>query len=398
MMALMVLAGCGGAPSGAAATPAGPAPDPLVGVPGRLVFLSREAATVVEAGERRRVGLPAGMSAATLSPDGRRVAGIVEGELVLLDLGSGEHRPVQKASLRDLAWSPDGSRLLNYGAVGDETMLALHEEGGERWRVTIPGSEPRQVAWAPDGSRLVLEVGGPYVTTRSLWLVELAEGKATLLAERANRPVWSPDGSALAYIKNLGPARDRVLIWREGQEPVVGASEEQLVAAFPQQASIFEKNDLYFYNLRWSPLGESLAAVGKAAGPEPRFIMTSFRPEGCPGNLWVLPVYLEHQRKDVQIHPYTPCSPGPYVWVKGGSQIAVLQNGPGCAGKMALLDASNLALLQEVEAPLGTLLASPDGDWVASSQEHTTRFIQLDRPAQPITVEGLGTLIHWSQP
>lgn len=386
-----------------AAPPAHPQPDPVAQVPGRLLFLSDRQATIVEAGERRSVELPPGLTAAALSPDGVQLAGLLDGAITLLSLFDGRTVSLARTEGLALSWAPTGDRLLAHAGREGETLLELHgvSGGGEPQRITIPAGGPVTVKWAPDSTRLAVQIGPAYQPDNNLWLVDLSQSTVRLLAKGAHRPTWSPDGSRLAYARSVTRTTDEVIIWQEGGEPQTVIREEQLVTAFPAHEELFAKNDPYIYNLRWSPRGERLVAVSKVAGPDPRFALISAHSGGCVDDLWVLPLHLDRQeqRQGVIQWPPRPCSPGPFVWVKGGQQIAVLLYGPGCAGTLAILDAGSLALVRRFQAvEEGLLLASPDGGWVAVTTERSTTLFDLAMPDEPVQFDGLGHLLHWAQP
>lgn len=368
-------------------------------VPGRLIFLSDQVVRIMAPREQRRVLLPDGLTAPALSPDGEQVAGLLAGEIWLIELPNGRKRPLGRSEGVGLAWSPSGDRLLAYHGNGDETLLEIHQlDGGAVQRIAVPAVSPVQVAWAPDDARLVLQVGTNFLPANDLWLVDLGEGTASLLAEGANAPTWSPDGSTLAYAKVLAENTEQVMFWREGEPPVIAISEESLARQHPEQAVHFEKNNIYYINLSWSPAGDRLVASGKIAGPAPRFGMALARLDSTGNDLWVLPLYLEHQEKrhGVYTGPPRPCSLSRHVWVRGGEEIAALLFGPGCERKLALVSADGLVPERELSVPQnGSLLASPEGDWVALTNEESTALIDLAMPDQPVLLKSLGKLIRW---
>jgi WD40 repeat protein len=99
-------------------------------------------------------GLP-NPSRTALSPDGRRLALTTDGEVVVIDLETGEEAfdLPESGESPDVAWSPDG----RYIAAANPTA------GGRVWdavtgelRFALAGrsDEVQRVAWSPDSSRL----------------------------------------------------------------------------------------------------------------------------------------------------------------------------------------------------------------------------------------------------
>lgn len=153
-----------------------------------------------------------------LSPDGERLGLIALGGLWLVDPG-GRARQVAEApaSANELAWSPDGRKLLwSAGPTGEEDLYAVSVESGAMRRITgLPGQEIRP-SWSPDGRfvafvhveepaweghRLrVLNVASAPVTrlddTRDLAPVPLAWG-FEFFGLGSEAPQWSSDSDAL---------------------------------------------------------------------------------------------------------------------------------------------------------------------------------------------------------
>lgn len=153
-----------------------------------------------------------------LSPDGRRIA-IITAEggtrrtASVMDIDGSVERPLTSTSTFDIAWSPDGTRLVFIGGHGngyrlftvgsDGTGQRLFEEtevnpyGGVTWcaggEIFVPAGDPSSLVGSP--SLIGLDPAMGKTRVLSFDLAEGLEGKARIVF-----PVCSPDGKEVAFI------------------------------------------------------------------------------------------------------------------------------------------------------------------------------------------------------
>jgi len=148
--------------------------------------------------------------------------------------------------IRELQLSPDGKKVAF--VVRGEVFAASAADGGDAARVTNSYGEEFQIAWSPDSRRLV------YVSDREgvphLFLYDFTNNTETQLTRDAaddSTPRFSPDGKSLAFIR--GAKELRVMD--------VAAKTDRVV-----KTAIFERPPLTSDRpFVWSPDGKWLAYV-----------------------------------------------------------------------------------------------------------------------------------------
>jgi hypothetical protein len=151
---------------------------------------------------------PGRIAAAAWGPvDGFRIAYVSGGAVrVVNGDGTGDRR-LDAARATPLAWRPDDDHVLAYVDRRGWVRVVSVDSGRELWRARVPAG-PTELAWAPDGRRLL-------VASRSSWRV-LARGGSVL--ERRSLPeglvaddfAWAPDGR-LAVVRRSTRRSDVVV-------------------------------------------------------------------------------------------------------------------------------------------------------------------------------------------
>ena len=170
------------------------------GAPHLMIWDTTSWKTVFELDSDEANSVPFG--ALAWSPDSNLLAlSFADRGLITLNVESGQTMAAQDDFLvppYDIAWSPDGSRILT---TGD---LAF---GFRRWRLDtneyVRLYDPRagyaalQLAWSPDGSRIASGHAGGIVC---FWTVSTNQCDGLIYAHQSQVTslAWSPDGSQLA--------------------------------------------------------------------------------------------------------------------------------------------------------------------------------------------------------
>lgn len=153
-----------------------------------------------------------------VSPDGRRIAFSLLGDLYLLPVEGGEARRVTSGPAWEVQprFSPDGKELAFTSDRGG---------GNNLWRIGVDGKNPVQVtkerfrllnnpAWTPDGQYLIGRkhfTGQRSLGAGELWMYHVGGGDGLQLTKQKNdqqdlgEPAVSPDGRYVYFSEDVSP-------------------------------------------------------------------------------------------------------------------------------------------------------------------------------------------------
>ena len=260
------------------------------------------------------------LTAASLSPDGKRVAVTARGEVFNVPVEKGVTRNITRtsgANERGAKWSPDGKWIAYISDRTGETEVWLQGEDGEPQQLT-KGSDTyiRQIIWSPDSKTLLY-------TDRKNRLVEVniaSKSKQTLMQNPNGEPAgvaFSPDSKWITYTKsaendmsvvyvfNLASKKEYPVTerWYSSSAPVFSTDGKYLIFTsardFNSTYSQTEWNHVYtrmngIYMAMLavstpSPLLPTDGAV-EAAKPAEGPVEVKIDPENLPGRIVKLPL------------------------------------------------------------------------------------------------------------
>ncbi|MFI5256155.1 MAG: LpqB family beta-propeller domain-containing protein, partial [Gemmatimonadales bacterium] len=254
------------------------------------------------------LALTNGIQQLALSPDARKVAFVVRGEVFAAsakDGGDATRVTDTPGAEEQIAWAPD-SRRLAYSSDRDGSWhIYLYDFATRTERQLTHGGEndisPR---WSPDARQLSFERGG-----RELHVVDVASGAERRLATAwLSRPpfvdqrevAWSPDGKWLGYVTS------------EGAKLFANVFVVSVSGGAPRQVSWLSNTN--GGGLSWSPDGTFLTLSSGQRTEDGQAIRIDLVPR--------TPRFREDQFRDL-FSPTSPGQPGPRTQQPGpGAPLA----------------------------------------------------------------------------
>lgn len=155
-----------------------------------------------------RLTLTTGVQQFALSPDAKKLAVVVRGEVFAVDAKAGGEATRVTTTVEPEAapaWAPDSRRLAYTSWRGGTGRIHVHDFASGAERALTAGGDDLLPRWSPDGRSIAFLRGG-----REVRVVDVASGAERLVAQGMalgqapftpdRNLAWSPDGSHLAYL------------------------------------------------------------------------------------------------------------------------------------------------------------------------------------------------------
>lgn len=105
------------------------------------------------------------------------------------------HYGYEGASIRNLVWSPDGTKVAYQRELGGgRNVYVVAADGSTLTPLTI-AEEGQHPSWAPDGGKIAYSKGEQIYTTNA----DGSNAIAPLPGGKGRDPVWAPNGSSIAF-------------------------------------------------------------------------------------------------------------------------------------------------------------------------------------------------------
>ncbi len=180
------------------------------------------------------------------SADGSRILFLARGGAFSAPASGGPARQelpsIPDHPITSAVWSPDGSRI----AYVVEDSLLVRDDGGARLLAWF--AEPASCAWSPDGSLIACASGNQrYVAMGRMFgnlspsrivICRVADGGTSIVTDSTSlnqSPVWTPDGRWLLYVSSRNGPRD-VYALRVGGGGKVNGSPVRLTTGLGAQS------------------------------------------------------------------------------------------------------------------------------------------------------------------
>lgn len=198
----------------------------------------------------KRVPVDRWLDEGGLSHEGNQLALIARGDVLTLDLASGNQQinAASGSAEHNVVWSPDGTQIAYFSDASGEYALYLHDAAQLEEPVVISiEAEPtfyRELTWSPDGRWLAFS--GQRL---GLWLVDVPSGTSRkittseYIAQGEFTPDWSPDGRWLTYAQASAYGIRSVYVYDTASDTHHRLTDGMTQSEYP----VFDRNGHYLY-------------------------------------------------------------------------------------------------------------------------------------------------------
>ncbi len=325
------------------------------------------------------VVLHSGATESAVSPDGKTIALVVQGQIWTMPSAGGDaHRLTQNiAHNADIAWSPDGKLIAYRSDVGNQPDLyTIDAKTGKTTRLTDDMAQERGPTWSPDGTMIAFAKSGD---KPGLYEVPgngsgperfLAPGNGNNIDNGILSLNWSPDNRWLAYSRS-----DRFDVTDIWMVPAVGGN--------PSNITRYPNNN---YNPMFTGDGRFLVYVSDRNGM-PQLFRLQLEKGGGPG-IKPSPKQVPVNFEDITNRSMLINTPAPvedFSITPDGSRIVFL-----AGGQFWVVGVNGTALMHVFgpvqESPHSTIQFSSDGRrffYLSSNGQPQWLLIPPGPPAQP---------------
>ncbi len=227
-------------------------------------------------------------SAPRLSPDGKKIAFILDDAIWVMDSDGGNRKQLGGNRLRGgVSWSPDGEKMAFVSGDQINYYIWVMDSDGSNQKKLTKGGRP---SWSPDGKKIAFV--SAEVFRSNIWVMD-SDGSnkrrltATGTYKYANNPSWSPDGRKIAFtqgdsvrVMNSDGSGKKILTegagsyWSPDGEKIAFVSKDADSPTYNicvvdsdgsnlKQLTMSQTND---GSPSWSPNGQKIAFTSREAG------------------------------------------------------------------------------------------------------------------------------------
>lgn len=263
----------------------------------RLILLNETVTEISPKSSFTKIKMPGNPGNGILSPDGKKIAFISEGDLWVVPVSggvnpniTGEPKRLTRNSgawdnmINSFCWSGNGKWIAFNAELGETTsstsIYVIPSEGGNIQKVQVPEHYcgwpgEFRLSLSPDGKTLAYVSGFKdyFIKSGQIFTIPVKGSEAKELTEPGTLdPAWSPDGKMIAYVKSTG---------------TYGKDEFSQLLVIPAEGgkpkTLVSRQSGQFNGPVWSPDGKMISYIKRPAMGSPKEIwIVQLSDEGDP--------------------------------------------------------------------------------------------------------------------